>query len=106
MALALPDNINVVWSPFKGRVINDKYYMSSQELALTCPCDLLALTGSRATGKTEVSLIIFAKEIGRGYGSYYRGVYIDLHYKDLADVIARSRRLFPMIFGKKAMFVL
>ena len=102
--IVLPDNINVVWTPLKGRVVSGKYCMSSQELALTCPCDIIVLTGSRATGKTEVSLIKFALDVGKGYGSYYRGVYIDLHYKDLADVIARSKRLYPLIFGKKARF--
>ena len=100
----LPDNINVVWQPLKGRTINGKYYMSSQELVLTCPCDTIFMSSSRASGKTEVSLIKFCLPIGKGYGSYYRGVYLDAHYKDLSDVIARSKRLFPMIYGKKARF--
>ena len=104
MSFKLPDNINVAWQPLKGRIVNGKYYMSSQELVLTCPCDLIFMSSSRASGKTEVSLIKFCLPIGMGYGSYYRGVYIDMHYKDLADVIARSKRLFPMIYGKKARF--
>lgn len=104
MSFKLPDNINVVWQPLKGRTINGKYYMSSQELVLTCPCDTIFMSSSRASGKTEVSLIKFALPIGKGYGSYYRGVYIDMHYKDLNDVIARSKRLFPMIYGKKARY--
>lgn len=102
--IKLPDNINVVWEPLKGRVKNGKYYMSSQELVLTCPCDTIFMSSSRASGKTEVSLIKFALPIGMGYGSYYRGVYIDAHYKDLADVIARSKRLFTAIYGNKARF--
>lgn len=104
MNFKLPDNINVVWQPLKGRVKDGKYNMSSQELVLTCPCDTIFMSSSRASGKTEVSLIKFCLPIGMGYGSYYRGVYIDMHYKDLADVIARSKRLFPMIYGKKARF--
>ena len=102
MAFKLPDNIKVVWEPLKGRVINGKYYMSSQELVLSCNCDTIFMSSSRASGKTEVSLIKFCLPIGMGYGSYYRGVYIDMHYKDLNDVIARSKRLFPMIYGNKA----
>ena len=100
----LPDNIRVVWEPLKGRVKDGKYNMSSQELVLTCPCDTIFMSSSRASGKTEVSLIKFALPIGMGYGSYYRGVYIDAHYKDLADVIARSKRLFTAIYGNKARF--
>jgi hypothetical protein len=104
MAFKLPDNINVVWKPLEGRVINGKYYMSSQELVLSCNCDTIFMSSSRASGKTEVSLIKFCLPIGMGYGSYYRGVYIDMHYKDLNDVIARSKRLFPMIYGNKARY--
>lgn len=104
MSVKLPDNIRVVWQPLAGKTINNRYYMSSQELCLTCPCDIKLLSSSRGAGKTEVSLIDFALPIGRGYGAYYRGVYIDMHYKDLADVIARSKRLYPLIFGKKARF--
>lgn len=102
--IILPSDINVVWEPLPGRVKDGKYYMSSQELVLTCPCDTIFMSSSRASGKTEVSLIKFCLPIGMGYGPYYRGVYIDMHYKDLADVIARSKRLFPKIYGKKARF--
>ena len=104
MAFKLPEDIKVVWEPLKGRIIDGKYYMSSQELVLTCPCDTIFMSSSRASGKTEVSLIKFCLPIGMGYGAYYRGVYLDMHYKDLADVIARSKRLFPMIYGKKCRF--
>ena len=104
MSVSLPDNIRVVWTPLAGRTVNGRYCMSSQELVLTCPCDTIFMSSSRASGKTEVSLIKFAMNVGKGYGAYYRGVYLDMHYKDLADVIARSKRLFPLIFGKKARF--
>lgn len=104
MSINLPNNINVVWQPLQGDYVNGKYVMSSQELALTCPADIIFLSSSRAGGKTEVSLIIFAKYVGLGYGQYFRAVYLDCHYPDLQDVIARSKRLFPMIFGNKAVF--
>lgn len=100
----LPSNISVAWSPLKGTYQNGKYVMSSQELALTCPCDTVFMSSSRASGKTEVSLIMFAMNVGKGYGKYYKGVYLDLHYPDLQDVIARANRLFPKIFGKRGRF--
>ena len=78
----LPSNISVAWSPLKGTYQNGKYVMSSQELALTCPCDTVFMSSSRASGKTEVSLIMFAMNVGKGYGKYYKGVYLDLHYPD------------------------
>ena len=66
MGVNLPDNIKVVWEPLKGRIIHGKYSMSSQELVLTCPCDTIFMSSSRASGKTEVSLIKFCLPIGMG----------------------------------------
>lgn len=102
--MQLPDNINVVWQPLKGNFIDGKYVMSSQELALSCPADILFLSSSRGAGKTEVSLILFAQDVGKGYGESHRGVYIDKHYADLMDVIERSKALFPKIFGSHVRF--
>lgn len=102
--MILPNNINVAWQPLKGRYINGKYRMSSQELTLTCPADIVFLSSSRGSGKTEVSLVLFLKDVGKGYGEYYKGLYLDLHYADLTDVIDRSKRIIPKIFGNHAKF--
>lgn len=105
MATNLPDNVNITWKPLKGTYDkNGKYIMSSQELALTCPADIIFLSSSRGSGKTEVSLAIFAMQVGKGYGQFFKGVYIDCHYPDLQDVITRSKRVFPKIFGDRAVF--
>lgn len=101
----LPDNVSVVWQPLHGKYNSQgKYVMSSQELALTCPADIVFLSSSRGSGKTEVSLVMFLKYVGKGYGEYLRGLYLDLHYADLTDVIDRSKRIIPKIFGNHAKF--
>lgn len=46
----------------------------------------------------------FAKEVGRGFGTAWVGILFRKTYKQLSDVIAKSKRLFKMLFGEKAKF--
>ncbi|PCI54148.1 MAG: terminase [Alphaproteobacteria bacterium] len=77
-------NIKVVWKPLPG----------SQCLALSCPCDEILYEGTRGPGKTAAQLARFRSKVGLGYGSFWRGVIFDTEYKDLADLIVQSKRLF------------
>ena len=78
----------VAWQPLPG----------SQVLALSCPCDEILYHGTRGPGKTSVQLVKFGKYVGIGYGSFWRGVIIDKEFKNLDDIIAKSKALFPNIF--------
>lgn len=78
----------VAWSPNPG----------SQQLMLACPTSEVLLEGTRGGGKTECLIIDFAKEVGKGYGSYWRGILFRQTYKQLEDVLVKSRRLFKQIF--------
>ena len=74
----------IAWKPLPG----------SQCLALSCPCDEILYEGTRGPGKTAAHLARFRARVGLGYGSFWRGVIFDLEYKDLADLIVQSKRLF------------
>lgn len=76
--------VNVVLRPLPG----------SQSLAISCPCDEILFEGTRGPGKTAAQLMRFRRLVGVGYGSYWRGVIFDLEYKDLADLVVQSKRLF------------
>lgn len=80
----LRDGYNVVWEPLKG----------SQSLALTCPCNHILYEGTRGPGKTDAQLMAFRKNVGKGYGAYWRGIIFDREYKNLDDLIAKSKRWF------------
>lgn len=82
----LPDKPdNVAWRPLPN---------TSQELALTAPAQSILLTGGRGWGKTETQLMRFRRLVGMGYGTYWRGIIFDKEYKNLDDLVVKSKRLF------------
>jgi hypothetical protein len=88
------NQIETVWQPIPG---------SSQELALDSRCHHTLFTGARGPGKTDVQLMFFRKFVGMGYGAFWRGVIFDREYKNLDDLVNKSRRWFNS-FGDGAKF--
>lgn len=67
---------------------------SSQQLAIDSRCDETCFTGTRAVGKTEAQLARFRRRVGKGYGSFWKGVIFDQEYKNLGDIVTKSQRMF------------
>lgn len=78
-------NLNVLWQPIPN---------SSQEIAVDTRADETLYCGTRGGGKTDTQLMAFAKYVGVGYGSHWRGIIFDQEYKNLDDIIVKSRRIF------------
>lgn len=74
----------IVWQPLPG----------SQTLALSCPCNEILYHGTRGPGKTDAQLMFFRRFVGVGYGQFWRGIIFDLEYKNLDDLITKSKRWF------------
>lgn len=74
-------------NPYVGR-------LTSQILSLSCPCNHIMLEGTRGGGKSEAQLMAFRMRVGLGYGAYWRGVIFDREYKNLDDLIAKSKKIF------------
>lgn len=91
----MQQDIDTVWQPIPG---------SSQELALDTRCHHTLYTGARGPGKTDTQLMRFRRRVGVGYGSYWRGVIFDREYKNLDDLVAKSKRWF-MRFDDGAKFL-
>lgn len=85
---------NVVWKPLPG----------SQSLALSCPCDEILFEGTRGPGKTAAQLARFRRLVGLGYGTFWRGIIFDTEYKNLADIITQSKRMYRL-FGDGSRFL-
>jgi len=80
--------VNVIWAPQPG----------SQALFLSCPVFECLYEGTRGPGKTDALLMDFAQFVGRGFGAGWRGVLFREEFRNLEDVIAKSKRWFPLIF--------
>lgn len=83
-----------IWSPLPG----------SQAYALGCPCDCILYHGTRGPGKTDAQIMRFRRLVGTGYGRFWRGIIFDREYKNLDDVISKTKRWFPQ-FGDGARFL-
>lgn len=47
------------------------------------------------THNTDVQLMRFRRKVGIGYGAFWRGIIFDREYKNLEDLIAKSKKWFP-----------
>jgi hypothetical protein len=85
----------IAWQPLPG----------SQALAIACPAHVILYEGTRGPGKTDCQLMAFRKNVGLGYGRFWRGVIFDREYKNLDDLVSKSLRWFPSIAGPKPRFL-
>lgn len=79
---------NVTWAPQPG----------SQVLFLSCPIKEVLYEGTRGPGKTDALLMSFAKYCGGGYGAAWRGILFRQTYKQLSDIVSKSKKWFSQIF--------
>lgn len=82
-----PDN--VIWRPQAG----------SQEAFLSStPIFEVLYQGTRGGGKTDCLLMSFGMFTGRGFGSAWKGILFRQTYKQLTDVITKTKKWFPQIW--------
>lgn len=74
-----------VWSPIPG---------SSQAFAMDSRCHHTLYCGSRGPGKSDTQLMRFRRNVGVGYGPFWRGIIFDREYKNLDDLVQKSLRWF------------
>lgn len=71
-----------------------------QVAALSCPVHEALFEGNRGASKTDTLLMCFAQHCGKGYGQEWRGIIFRRTYKELKDLITKSRKWIPRIFPK------
>lgn len=79
------DELPIVWRPIPN---------SSQFWAIGSRADVTLYTGARGPGKTDTQLMHFRQFVGKGYGPFWRGALFDREYKNLDDIVAKSKRWF------------
>ena len=97
----------LVWKNLNAYVVADNGHRKkavwapqskSQEAYLSCPIYEVLYRGTRGSGKTDPFLMDFAQNVGKGFGADYRGIIFRRTYKELADIVAKANKWFPMIF--------
>ena len=83
----LTANIQAVWEPIEN---------SSQEIALDTRCHHTLYHGTRGPGKTITQAMRFRRYVGVGYCKFWRGIIFDREFKDLADIVAQTNKVFPL----------
>lgn len=78
------------WLPLPG----------SQWLFLECPIFETLYEGNRGPGKTLSLAMDFARDVGKGFGSSWRGILFRREYKDLDDVVKKIEEWFPKMFNR------
>lgn len=78
----------IAWKPLPG----------SQTLVLSCPCDEILYHGTRGPGKTAAQVASFLSRVGMGYGAKWKGIIFDRGYKNLGDIITKSKDIIPRVF--------
>jgi len=73
-----------IWKPLPG----------SQTIAMASRAHHTLYEGARGPGKTVTQLMRFLRNVGKGYGQYWRGVIFDLEYDHLAGLVAESKKWF------------
>lgn len=68
-----------------------------QALFLSCPYPELLFGGARGPGKTDSLLMSFLQNVGKGFGPDWKGIIFRQTYKQLEEIVAKSRRFFPSI---------
>lgn len=66
----------------------------SQRLFISCPVREPLYGGTRGPGKTDGLLFKFAKHTGRGYGAAWKGVIFRQTYRQLEDIVSKSKKWF------------
>lgn len=79
----------IIWQPQAG----------PQTLLLECPVFEVFFGGARGGGKTDASIGDWL-EHSSAYGEAAIGIFVRRKFKQLAEVIARTKQLFPKIGGK------
>lgn len=80
---------NVIWAPQPG---SQEAFLSSH------PIFEVLYEGTRGGGKTDCLLMSFAMFTGRGFGSAWKGILFRQTYKQLGDVISKTKKWFPQIW--------
>lgn len=100
------------WHPFQLD-LNDKIIQApswaplpgAQATALSAPVFELLMDGNRGSGKSELLLVDYAREVNKGWGAAWRGILFRKQLGDLDEMVRKAESLFGMLYGSGFRFL-
>lgn len=83
------------WAPLPG----------AQQTALSAPIFELLMDGNRGSGKSELLLVDYARDVGKGWGAAWRGILFRKQLGDLDEMVRKAESLFGTLYGDKFKFL-
>lgn len=80
---------NVIWRPMPG---------SQEAFLASTPIFEVLFEGTRGGGKTDSLLMSFCMHVDKGYGAAWKGILFRQTYKQLTDVISKTKKWIPQIW--------
>jgi len=78
---------DAVWVPQAG----------SQLFFLSCPIEEVLFDGTRGNGKTDSLIMDFYQDCNKGFKSDWRGILFRNTYKQLSDIVLKTKKWFSLI---------
>lgn len=86
---SFPKNQDIIWRPLPG---------SQQKFLSATPIFEVLYEGTRGGGKTDCLIMSFGNQVGRGFGAAWKGILFRQTYKQLGDVISKTKKWFYQIW--------
>jgi hypothetical protein len=88
----------------QGQKVAWRAYPGSQTFFIKSKAFETLFHGTRGPGKTDALLMSFARHCEQGHGAAWRGIIVRQTYPELADIVTKSQKWFPAIFGGRARY--
>jgi hypothetical protein len=85
----LDSKSDIIWEAMPG---------SQEAFLASTPIFEVLFEGTRGGGKTDCLLMSFCMHVGKGFGSAWKGILFRQTYKQLSDVITKTKKWIPQIW--------
>ncbi len=83
------DSDRIVWRPQAG---------AQEQFLSSTPIFEVLFEGTRGGGKTDCLIMSFCMQVGKGFGPAWKGILFRQTYKQLTDVISKTKKWIPQIW--------
>lgn len=92
----------------KGNIIQEPAWAplpGAQQIALSCPIFEMLMDGNRGSGKSELLLVDYARDVKKGWGAAWRGILFRKQLGDLDEMVRKAEALYSKLYGNQFRFL-